>query len=565
MVNIPETLALAWQHHQAGRLPQAAQLYEEILRQHPHQTDALQLLGIIAAQTDNHQLAAETHNNLGLALKKQGKLEEAIAHYEQAIILQPNCAELYINLASALKMQNYFEEAIASYQQALNLQPNSAEIHNNLGAILQELGWLEEAIASYQLALTLQPSSVEIQHNLEMALVEVVAYYQQALTLNPNAPEVHTNLGNALREQGRWEPAISHYQQALALNPNYLDAHNNLGVVLLEQGQPQAAITYYQQPLTLNSNSPNARYNLSIALLTSGDFCRGFTEYEWRWQKQNNPARPFSQPLWDGSSLEGKTILLHGEQGLGDQIQFIRYVPLVAQSQGRIVVECAPSLVRLFSTVAGISQLVARGEALPAFDVHAPLISLPRLLGTTLETVPAQIPYLHPTTSMPLRLDPPSIHLKVGIVWAGNPLFKGNYKRFCSLDYFLKLDIPNIAFYSLQTGPQVEELTKLPQAPMQNLSNQLSDFADTACVLAQLDLTISVDTAVAHLAGALGKPVWVLLPFAPDWRWMLKREDSPWYPTMRLFRQSQAGDWAGVMKRVEQALHKYRNKLINMA
>ena len=532
MVSIPETLALAWQHHQAGRLAQAAQLYQEILRQHPHQTDALQLLGIVAAQTDNCELAAETHNNLGLALKKQGKLEAAITHHEQDIILQPDCAKLYINLASALQTQNYSQEAIAYYQQALTLQPNSAEIHNNLGVILQQLGWLEEAIAYYQQALTLQPSSTEIQQNLEMALVAAAANYKLALSLNPNAFEVHTCLGNILREQGRWEAAISHYQQAL----------------------------------TLNSNSPNDHYNLGIALLTSGDFCHGFTEYEWRWRKQDNPARPFPQPLWDGSSLEGKTILLHGEQGLGDQIQFIRYVPLMAQFQGRIVVECAPPLVRLFSTVTGISQLVARGEALPAFDVHAPLMSLPRLLGTTLETVPAQIPYFHPTTSTPLRLEePPSIHhLKVGIVWAGNPLFKGNYKRFCSLDYFLKLDIPNIAFYSLQTGPQAEELA-LHQAPMQNLSNHLGDFADTACVLAQLDLTISVDTAVAHLAGALGKPVWVLLPFAPDWRWMLKREDSPWYPTMRLFRQSQAGDWAGVMQRVEQALCNYQNKLINMA
>lgn len=287
---------------------------------------------------------------------------------------------------------------------------------------------------------------------------------------------------------------------------------------------------------------------------------RGFTEYESRWQKEDNPARPFSQPLWDGSSLEGKTILLHGEQGLGDQIQFIRYVPLVAQYQGRIVVECSPPLVRLFTSVAGIYQLIARGEDLPTFDVHAPLMSLPRILGTTLETVPAQIPYLYPTASISLRLEtPPSTSLKVGIVWAGSPFFKGNYKRFCPLSYFLNLlNVPNIAFYSLQKEPQVEELTKLsPPLPIQDLGTQMNDFADTAFVLQQLDLVISVDTAVAHLAGALGKPVWLVLSFSPDWRWMLKREDSPWYPTMRLFRQSQFGDWQGVFEQVEQALHEF--------
>ncbi|MBV9388228.1 MAG: glycosyltransferase family protein [Chroococcidiopsidaceae cyanobacterium CP_BM_ER_R8_30] len=512
---------------------------------------------------------AEAHNKLGLMLEKQGELEAATAHYEQAIALQPDCAEFHSNLANVLRIQNYGVEAILHYQQALALQPNSAAIHNSLGMVLQEQLWLEEAITHYQQALTLQPSSVEIRHNLARALEAAIAYYQQALLLNPPTPEVHTNLGNALREQGRWEGAIYNYQQALALDPNYYDAHNNLGVVLLEQGQPQAAITHYQQALTLQPNSLCDRYNLSIALLTSGDFQRGFTEYEWRWQKADNPARTFPQALWDGSSLEGKTILLHGEQGLGDQIQFIRYVPLVAQLKGRIVVECAPPLLRLFSTMDGISQIVARGETLPTFDVHAPLMSLPRLLGTTLETVPAQVPYLckqgvgeggraKGAGRKGQGEGDKGSQLKVGIVWAGSPLFKGNYKRFCPLSYFLKLlDIPNITLYSLQTGPQREELTQLPPAPIRNLSNQLSDFADTALMLEQLDLTISVDTAVAHLAGALGKPVWILLSFAPDWRWMLEREDSPWYPTCRLFRQSQPGDWAGVFEQVGQALQSY--------
>lgn len=652
MTSFPETLAVALEHHQAGRLLQAAQLYHEILQQYPDRIDVLQLLGIIAAESDNYELAiecfskalkvnplipdcyynlgnvlqlqgrqeeaiayykqaltlnpnyAKVHNNLGLAMDKQGnieaaiasyrqaialepncaefhgnladalqeqqRLEEAIFYYRQAITLQPNCAEFYSNLASTLQMQNHFEEAIAYYQQALTLQPNSAEIHNYLGVALQQQKRIEEAMAHYQQALSLEPNAPGPHINLGNVLREqgqlqtAITHYQQALALDPDFPEAHYVLGTALAEQGQLQTAITHYQQALALNPNYLDAYNNLGVTLMEQGQLQAAITYYQQALALNPNSPHVHYNLSVALLKGGDFQQGFAEHEWRWQTKDTPNRPFFQPLWDGSSLEGKTILLHGEQGLGDQIQFIRYVPLVTQYKGRIVVECSPPLARLFTSIVGISQIKTRGESLPKFDVHAPLMSLPGILDNTLETIPATIPYLYPVASIPLRLKTsPSVRLKVGIVWAGNFRFKGDHKRSCALSYFLKLLDPDIAFFSLQKGPQVEELTKSPQVPIQDLSSQLNDFADTASIVAQLDLVISVDTSVAHLAGALGKPTWVLLSFSPDWRWMLKREDSPWYPTMRLFRQSQPGDWVGVFEQVEQALHNYKGMALN--
>ncbi len=610
MNSFPETLAVALQHHEAGRLLQAAQLYHEILQQNPAQIDVLQLLGIIAAESDNYELAIEcftkalkvnpsipdcyynlgnvlqsqgrqeeaivhyrqalrlnpnhieAHNNLGHALAKQGNVEAAIASYQQSIALEPNSAELYSNLADALMMQNHFEEAITYYQQALTLQPNSAEVHNYLGVALQQKR-IEEATAHYQQAVNLEPKAPGAHINLGNVLREqgqlqtAITHYRRAVTLDPHFPEAHYILGAALTEEGQLQMAILHYQRALALNPNYLDAYNNLGVALMEEGQLQSAITRYQQALALNPNSARVHYNLSLALLKSGDFQQGFAEHEWRWQTEDTPNRPFFQPLWDGSSLEGKTILLHGEQGLGDQIQFIRYVPLVAQYKGRIVVECSPPLARLFTTIVGISQIITRGESLPKFDVHAPLMSLPEILGTTLETIPATIPYLHPMASIPLGLETsPNVRLKVGIVWGGNLRFKGDHKRSCTLSYFLKLLNPNIAFFSLQKGPQVDELTKLsPQVPIQDLSSQLNDFADTASIVAQLDLIISVDTSVAHLAGALGKPTWVLLPFSPDWRWMLKRDDSPWYPTMRLFRQSHRGDWVGVFEQVKQALH----------
>jgi thioredoxin-like negative regulator of GroEL len=422
---IADALAIAIEHHQAGRLAHAEQMYRQILKQQPNNVQALHRLGVIASQV--------------------GKHEKAIPFYQKVLALVPNFAEAHFNLASALHNQDKIEEAIA--------------------------------------------------------------HYQQGLTLNPNYPEVHLNLGAALKSQGRLEEAIAHYQQALTLNPNY----------------------------------PKAHYNLAEALLQHGDLSQGFTEYEWRWQLPHCPPRRFLQPLWDGSNLQGRRILLHAEQGLGDTIQFIRYAPLVAQQGGYVIVECQTPLLRLLATVPGINQLVAQGAALPQFDVHLPLLSLPHLLGTTLETIPAQIPYLSPPESHDFRLEAPQgTRLKVGIVWAGSPENPNNRHRSLDLDYFLKLlDVPGVAFYSLQKEPGAADLARLgdQQGRVQDLSDRVHDFADTAAAVAQLDLVITVDTSVAHLVGALGKPAWVLLAYDPDWRWLLGREDSPWYPSLRLFRQ----------------------------
>ncbi|HEY9872665.1 MAG TPA: hypothetical protein V6D12_04485, partial [Candidatus Obscuribacterales bacterium] len=273
-------------------------------------------------------------------------------------------------------------------------------------------------------------------------------------------------------------------------------------------------------------------------------------------QMNDFPSRRFSQPVWDGSNLEGRTILLHAEQGFGDTIQFIRYAPLVAGYQGRVFVECYAPLIKLFKCIPGIEQLIVKGETLPEFDVHAPLMSLPGILGTTLETVPAEVPYLYPPIP-PIQLAvPPETRLKVGIVWASKPNHPTTGRRSCPLSFFLNLQsIPGVALYSLQKDPVASDLAQLQQTGLvQDLSDQLHDFSDTASAVSQLDLVISVDTAVVHLAGALGQKVWLLLSFIPDWRWMLGHEDSLWYPTMRLFRQESPGDWAGVFVRVARAL-----------
>ncbi len=470
----------------------------------------------------------EAYKNLGNALLKQGKLEEAITYYQQALTLDPNDATLYYQLGIVLHKQGKLDEAIVYYQQCLALNSNWATAYYNLGYAFQMQGKLEEAIN----------------------------FYEQALTLEPNFVLAHQNLGAILQEKGETQKAIACYYRLLEIAPDYAEACYNLGW-LLEGSQLEKGIAFYNRAIEFDPDHTKAHVNRSFILLLLGKYKEGFAEYEWRWRRESTPARPFPQPLWDGSNLEGRTILLHSEQGFGDTIQFIRYAPLVQACGGHVVVECQQPLVRLLTTVAGVEKVVPTGTTLPEFDVHAPLLSLPRILGTTLETVPAQIPYLNLSHFPSLRLENlPGTYLKVGIVWAGNPMHRANPSRSCSLNHFLTiLNIPGIAFYSLQKGAPVEELAQLSsKVLLQDLSSQLNDFADTATVLAQLDLIITVDTAVAHLAGALGRPVWVLLSHRCDWRWMMEREDSPWYPTVRLFRQQQPGDWAGVFERVAEAL-----------
>ena len=526
-------LATATAHHQAGRLPQAEQLYRQILQQQPQQVDALNLLGVIACQ--------------------KGRLDDGIALYREALALRPGYVSARENLSVALWKQGkqLIEEAIASYSQIITFQPENVQVYHNLGIILVEQGKLDEALS----------------------------YYLQALSVQPNDAAALNTIGTLLQQQGKASTAIAYHRKALALQPSYPDALNSLGTALQSQGNFKEAITCFDQALVLDSQDANARYNRSLVWLTEGNYQHGFPEYEWRLKTREFPPCPFRQPLWDGSELAGRTILLHAEQGLGDTIQFIRYVAIVAQRGGRIVLTCHQPLMRLLSTVAGIAQQVPLGYPVPDFDVYAPLMSLPGLLGTTLETVPAQIPYLTPPAESRVQLALPTgvkngveedagqagqptgqPPLKVGIAWSGGHLYKKNQSRSCPLIHFQHLlQLPDFAYYSLQKGIAQTNLAELGwETQVQDLSGELSDLAETAAAITQLDLVITVDTSIAHLAGALGKPVWVLLTFLPDWRWMLHREDTPWYPTMRLFRQTQLDDWQGVLDRVSQALRLLR-------
>lgn len=477
----------------------------------------------------------------GVIAYQAGDLSAAIAYYHQALEINPYLAKTHNNLAVALKQQGNLIEAIAHYRQAV-IYGNANELP--LATIYQNLAISLEAIGEF---------------------AEAIKAYQSAINLSPNLPEAHYNLARLLENSAQTEAAIWHYREAIKYQPNFAQAYSNLGNILRKINKLDAAISCYKQAIEILPDYAEAHWNLGISLLYNGELKQGFAEYEWRWKTPDFPRRSFPQPLWDGKPLNGQTILLYSEQGFGDQIQFIRYVILVAEQGGRIIVECPQPLARLFETVPCVQQIVVKGEPLPAFDCHCPLMSLPYIFGTTLATIPAPIPYVKPPLFLPQKIQDNSLLLnpnfQIGIVWAGNPNHHQDALRSCELRYFLPLlNLPEVKLYSLQKGDRAKDLATIASArktdlsKIENLNSQLNDFADTAAIVDQLDLVITVDTAIAHLAGAMGKPVWLLLGNHQDWRWMQGREDSPWYPTMRIFRQSQPGDWEELFQRVFSAL-----------
>ena len=392
---------------------------------------------------------------------------------------------------------------------------------------------------------------------------QAIAYYQKSLRINPNDAETHNNLAVALQDNQQIDAALSHCQTAIKFRPNYPEAWNNLGRILQDKGQFEAALEHYQKSLELKPNYASPHLNLSLILLQKGNFIPGFSEYEWRWRTKDVIGRNLSQPVWDGSKFPGKTLLVYTEQGLGDSIQFIRYIPLVKKLGDRVIVECnQPGLKLLLTTVSEIDELLVKGETLPDFDLQIPLMSLPRIFQTTPETIPTEIPYLSVPKSIefPIPL-PPEKNLKVGICWQTSSTNKTSKRRSYSVEYLEKIiniDIDTVNFYILQKEVSVVDNEWLKsQTQIHNLSSSFNNLADTAAAIKKLDLVITIDTVIAHLAGTLGKPVWILLPFVPDWRWMLDRNDSPWYPTARLFRQPKIGDWNSVLIEVKEALMEF--------
>ena len=581
-MDINKTFQLALKHYQAGNFQQAQSICREILNVQPDNADALHLLGIIYYQLNDYDSAiqytqkalqfspadADAYYNLGNAREAKGQLDEAVTCYQKALQLDPNFAEAYNNLGHCFYGKGQLDEAINCYQKALQINPNYPEAHNNLGYALHDKGQLDESIFRYKKAIELNPNNPGLCNKLGVVLGEkgqfdeAITYFQKALQLDPDDATAYYNIGKAYTEKGHVDEAINSYLKSLKLNPDNPIAYNNLGNAFQEKGQIGEAITFCQKAIDISPNFALAHWNLSLALLIYGNYKRGWKEYEWRLKVEEHEHRNFSQPLWDGSDIKGLTILLYAEQGIGDTIQFIRYASLVAQRSVKVIVECQKELVQTLQNVEGVDKIIARGEQLPIFDVHCPILSLPLVFDTTLENIPTKIPYIFIAPMLVKkwkdRIKCYNSKLKIGLAWAGNPKNRRDSTRSCNLELFspfAKLDY--ITFYSLQKGEAAKQAKNPPKGMnLIDYTEDIRDFSDTAAFIENLDLIISVDTAVAHLAGALGKPVWTLLPFAPDWRWLLNRDDSPWYPTMRLFRQPSPGDWKSVINQVLKELQK---------
>lgn len=519
---------------------------------------------------------AEAHSNLGNVYYFQRNYESAIACYERALRLDANFAVAYNNLGTALSCLGRYEDAATHCRRALALRPDYAEAHNNLGIALKGQGQVDEAIVHYQEALRLRPDYAEAHNNLGLAYAErddreaAIGAYQGALRLKPDYAEAHYNLGLMFAKSDRLDEAVACYRQALWLKPDHAESHYALGVALAAQVKPEEAVRSYEQALWYKPDYADAHFAFGVTQLLLGNLTQGWPGYEWRSLCQRHiPRWSFSQPAWDGSSLEGRPILLYTEQGLGDTLQFIRYAPLVQQRGGRVTVWCPREAMSLLTGCRGVEKLVAEVSS-DWPGTHASLLSLPMTFGTTLVTIPAEVPYLSVDAQKVARwrkeiaalLSPKGPesgrNLKVGLAWQGSPKHPQDRKRSIPLRYFEPLiQLPCVQLVSLQVGPGTEQLRDLPsEFPVVDLGSRFdaTSILDAAAAVTALDLIITVDSAIAHLAGALAVPVWVLLPFAPDWRWLLDREDSPWYPSMRLFRQKEPGNWEDVIQRIGRAL-----------
>lgn len=504
----------AVRHHQAGRLQAAAAGYRRILAVYPQQPDALHLLGLLSHQ--------------------RGDQVEAERWVRAAVVASPRVAAYHNTLAAVFLAKGDSAAAMTAAQRAVALDGRLVAAHNTLGNALLRTGQAREAVASYR----------------------------RALSLAADHPETLNNLGSALHTLSNLAEAERALRQALIARPHYAAAAANLALVLRDQGRLEDALAACDQALSQASDNPTWRANRATLLLQLGRFEEGWAEYEHRWQVEGFTKDPIvlPEPRWQGDALDGRTLLLQGEQGLGSMIQFARYAPLIAARGGTVVLQCPQPLKRLFASsfaapAGRVASVIAKDEALPGFDVHAPLMSLPYLCRTTLASIPANVPYLR---TEPALIDAWKERLgdvagpgrrRIGLVWAGNPSHANDHNRSMPATALLPLfAVPDTRFYALQVGsPQPPPLLA---AGLIDLAPALSDFAETAAALANLDLIISVDTAVAHLAGALARPVWLLTPPIPEWRWLIGRDDSPWYPTMRLFRQRQLGDWEELVERI---------------
>jgi tetratricopeptide (TPR) repeat protein len=592
-MDVDALLQRALAFHQQGQFAPARAIYERILERQPAHFDALHLLGVIAAQAREPARAVE--------------------FIGKALVLNPHNAVAHFNIGSALQELRRLDAALASYDRAIAIDPGFAEACSNRGVVLKDLGRLSAALASCDRAIAIRPGYAEAHFNRGVVLYQLqrfaaaLASYERAIAIRPDYPEAHFNRGIVFSDMNQLEPALASYDRAVASRADYVLAHVNRGNVLKELGRIDAAIAAYDRAIAIKADCAGAYFNRSVLYLLTGRFDRGWADFEWRWENQHrfsivaaDNQRP--QPRWlggdpprgdprggdsrggdsrggdprgghsrggdsrGGHPPAGRTFLLHAEQGLGDTVQFCRYAKLLAERGATVILEAQAPLLKLLEGLEGVSRLIAPGSALPPnIDYQCPLLSLPLAFATTLATIPADVPYLKSSPEkvrfwqekLGQRNKP-----RVGLVWSGGfrpeqpELWSVNSRRNIPLSKLAPLKHPDIEFYSLQKGqPAESELAELRAGgwhgpDLVDFTALLTDFSDTAALIECLDLVISVDTSIVHVAGAMAKPVWMLNRFDTCWRWLLDRSDSPWYPTLRLFRQERPGDWDGVVERV---------------
>jgi tetratricopeptide (TPR) repeat protein len=506
-------LSSAEQAYASGDLRRAAALCRRSLDgASPDRARALTLLAAVAAD--------------------EGRVAEGLDWARRAREADPRAASAAYVTGRLLQEAGRLAQSEASYREAVSLDPQHARAYNNLGCVLHMQGRLEDALVAYR----------------------------RALDLDASLPQANQNYASIVRDPGALERAAEQYRAATQADPRNALAFNDLGNTLRELGRHREALQAYERALAVDPDLAQAHFSRSFVLLLLGDYAAGWRDYDWRWRLPafNAPMRRFAQPVWDGREMPGGTVLLHAEQGLGDTLQFARYAALVAARCGSVVLESQRELATLMQRVPGVSQVVSRGDPLPQFDVHAPLMSLPSVFGTTLGSIPWNGPYVRADEAHAARWDLGAYGpgLRVGLVWAGRPQQWDDRKRSLSLERLAPLaGIPGVTYFSLQIGEAARQAAQ-PPAGMRlvDLTARIADFSDTAALVSRLDLVVTIDTSVAHLAGAMGAPVWVMVAHAPDWRYHLEREDEPWYPSMRLFRQERDGDWSEAIARVAQAL-----------
>ena len=542
----------ALEHYQAGKLHEAEKICKNIYCTDPEFSPALHMLGMVAYQRGRYDVAVNLmgaavkirsdvafyHKDLGNVFLSQGRIDESILCYRNALRLDPNLVRAYYHLSVAFIKKDLLDEAMQSLVIALKLKPDYTDALYQAGFIFGEQNKPDEAIACFEKLLKIEPARTE-------ALFA---------------------LGAALGSIDRENEAIDCYRKVLKIAPDHVYALNNLGSLLKEQGEVEQATDAYRKAIEISPDLAGSHWNLSHALLLTGDFEAGWKEFEWRlrkddWRMAN--LRPCKVPLWKGESLAGKTLFIHDEQGLGDTIQFVRYFPMVKARGGDIIFETQESLIGLLKNFPGIDRLIphsADGVLPTDMDFYVPLLSLPAIFNTTPDTIPDTVPYIHAdadkTGYWQERLSGDGF--KVGIVWAGGPKLLNDRNRSCRLRLFEPLAmIIGVWLIGIQKGNAADQVDGLCAGiEMVNYGPELEDFTDTMGLIENLDLIISVDTAVAHLAGAMDRPVWLILPFSPDWRWFLKRSDTPWYPSMKIYRQENKGDWAPVFEGIKKDLNK---------